>query len=111
MLAHPAFPPPPAPGEKPVSADDWYQQTLNRQISLTREQVGRVVQMAEAIHSATDHSGPLTTDGSDWIFEIEEARHYQVVDFRSTPPAVAKRLGLFLVEDLGQVKMDRSGIY
>jgi hypothetical protein len=53
------------------------------------------------IEFATDHSGPQTTDGSDWIFEIEEAGHYQVVDFRNTPPDAARKLGLFLVMDLG----------
>jgi hypothetical protein len=94
-----------------VSADDWFQQTQNRQISVTREQVSRVVQMAEVLHFVADHSGPQTTDGSDWIFEIEEAGRYRVVDFRNTPPEAAKKLGLFLVTDLGGVKLERSEVY
>ena len=94
-----------------MSADDWYRQKLNRQIAVTREQVDRAVQMAGTIHFATNHSGPQTTDGSDWIFEIEEVGHYRAVDFRNTPPDAAKKLGLFLVVDLGGVKMEPSEVY
>ncbi|MGB6133293.1 MAG: hypothetical protein WBG54_16055 [Acidobacteriaceae bacterium] len=67
--------------------------------------------MAKAITFATNHSGPQTTDGSDWIFEMEEAGHYQVVDFRNTPPDAARKLGLFLVTDLGGISVDPRAIY
>jgi hypothetical protein len=111
MLASGTLPPPPAPGGKTVSADDWYRQTLNRQIPVPQQQVDRAVQMAADIRFATDHSGPQTTDGSDWIFEIEEAGRYQVVDFRNTPPKAARELGLFLVVELGGVTMEHSEVY
>lgn len=111
MLAHPAMPPPPPPGGKSISADDRYQQTLDRQISITREQAQRVVQMVSNIDFTTNHSGPQTTDGSDWIFETEEAGHYQVVDFRNNPPDGARKLGLFLVMDLGGLTLEHSAIY
>lgn len=111
MLAHATRPPAPAPGGKSVSSDDWYRQTLCRQKSITREQVNRVVRMVNEIHFATDHSVPQMNDGSDWIFEIEEAGHYRVVDFRNKPPDVARKLGLFLVTDLGGITLDSRAIY
>ena len=111
MLAHPAMPPPPQPGEKPVSTDEWYRQSLDRHVSVTREQMNHVEQMLQSIRFATDHSGPVTTDGSDWLFEIEQTGHYQVVDFRNTLPQEAKQLGLYLVVDLGGVKLQPGEIY
>jgi hypothetical protein len=103
--------PSPAPGEKPVSADDWYRQTLNKKISLTKEQVGRVVQMAEAIHF---DGRPLGTVDDRWIrLDIRNRGSRTLSDRRFPQPSLGRcqDTGIISVVDLGRVKMERIDIY
>jgi hypothetical protein len=111
MLAHPAFPPPPAPGERAIDPRIWYQRTLDRRKNIKSEKVDKVLALVGRIAFITNHGGPVTTDGSDWIFETEEAGSYRVVDFRNEPPQTAKTLGLYMVRELGGLALSENEIY
>lgn len=111
MLAHNGLMPPPASNEKAVTEASFYQRTLAREVPLTAEQVNHALDLLTHIRFITNRNVPSTTDGSDWIFETEEAGRYRLVDFRNEPAPMAKELGLYLVRDLGHVSLADSAVY
>ncbi len=115
MLAHSAGVPllEPEIEGKTVPEDVWYRQTLEKRVQLTTGQVARVVHLAGKVSFESDRTDPkkITTDGSDWIFETQEAGRYRVADFRNYPPKSARDLGLYLVADLGGIRLQPSEIY
>ena len=111
MLAHGGMLPPLLLGQKEIESKVWYQRTIDQRKAVGKEQVNKVLSLLGGVVFLTDHNGPNTTDGSDWIFETEEAGRYKVVDFRNTPPEAARTLGLFMVRDLGGVPVSDREVY
>ena len=111
MLANGTLMPPPLPNEKQPTEADFYRRTLDREITLTTDHVNHILALLMKIRFVTDRNVPNTTDGSDWIFETEEAGRYRLVDFRNEPSSSAKELGLYLVRDMGHISLPESAIY
>ena len=111
MLAHNGLMPPPSPKGKPITETTFYQRTVAREVPLTANQVSHALDLLTHIRFVTNRNVPNTTDGSDWIFETEEAGRYRLVDFRNEPTPSAKELGLYLVRDLGQISLPQDAIY
>jgi hypothetical protein len=111
MLSSGTLMPPPLPNEKQPTEDDFYRRTVDREIRLTTDQVNHILALLMKIRFVTDRNVPNTTDGSDWIFETEEAGRYSLVDFRNEPSSSAKELGLYLVRDMGHISLPESAIY
>jgi hypothetical protein len=112
MLANAGIQPPPLPGEKSVSQDDWYRIILDRQITVTPDQVTSALNLFHQIKFVDDSTGSrMTTDGSDWIFESNVAGKYRLVDFRNGYSDPAKKFGFYLVFDLAKLSIPNQAIY
>lgn len=112
MLAHAGIQIPPRPGKKPVSQDEWYRIILNRQVSVTPDQVARALNLFHQIKFIDDSPGSrMTTDGSDWIIESNVAGKYRLVDFRNGYSEPAQKFGFYLVFDLAKLSITHQAIY
>ena len=111
MLAHATLPSPSEPGDKTAEPKVWYRRVLDQRKAISKDQVERVRLLADRMTFLTDHSLPSTTDGSDWIFETQEAGHYRIVDFRNHPSPTARKLGLYMVRELAGISIPDNAIY
>lgn len=113
MLANSAIPPPPPRGEaESAFLDEWYRVVLDRQISVSTDEVSHALELFRRVKFVDDNPGARqTTDGSDWILESRVSGKYRLVDFRNGHSEPAKDFGLYLVRGLGKVEISGGAIY
>ena len=112
MLANATMLPSPLPGKKSVSRDYWYRVTLDRQITVSPEQVAHALNLFRQIRFG-DHSAERggDMDGSDWIIESRVEGKYRLTDFRNIPSDPARSFGFYLVFDLAKLSIPHQAIY
>jgi hypothetical protein len=111
MLAHAGPPVPPRRGQKPISLDEWYKLTLDREVTLNHEQVSRALMLFQRIRFKDESNDKNWLDGSDWIIESKINGKYRLVDFRNGHSQAARAFGTYLVLDLGGIKLPPGAIY
>ncbi len=113
VLANSGMIPPPRPGGRNISWDEWLVLRTDKHVELSGDQTRQAVELFREVfhHPFDSHRGDNTTDGSDWIFESRIEGRYRLRDFRNLPPQSARRLGLLLVRDFAQVPVPQSAIY
>lgn len=113
ILANGGMFPPPRPGEKAKTWDEWLVLETEKRIELSVDQTRRATDLFLTVFHHPFDPRPIgnTTDGSDWIFESRTDGRYRLRDFRNEPPQSARTLGLLLVRDFAQVPLQPEAIY
>lgn len=112
-LANGGMIPPPMPGKKAPTWDEWFTLKTGKTVEIDVNQTQQITHLFDAVFQIPFDPNPIgnTTDGSDWIFESRVEGRYRLRDFRNVPIEPSRTLGLLLVRDLGSIPIQPEAIY
>lgn len=111
VVARDVVQPPTLPGHEPPAPQYRARLKLDKEIIVPADKVDHALALFKQIDFGNPRHNMGATDGSDWIFESKVDRQYRLADFRDEPSGAPRAFGLYLVQDLAEIRVPPNEIY